>query len=55
MNSFPLPRFDDESLHHEFVVVQQHFTRDVRVIHVAGLCRAIAMMVRAGGDSKEYE
>ena len=35
VNAFPLPRFNDEPLHHEFVIFQKHLARNVPIGRLA--------------------
>lgn len=55
MNSFPLARLNDESLYDEFVVFQEQLALDVRVVLMARIGWPVAVMIRAGADTEQYE
>jgi hypothetical protein len=42
-------------LHHKLVVLEQYFFGDIRVVLVAGVRRAIAVVISVCGDAEEGE
>ena len=51
--TFELSRLDDESLHNQLVVLEQQFTRDVRIVYVARVRRTVAMLIGACSQTEE--
>jgi hypothetical protein len=53
MNAFPFSRLNDEALDDPFVIIEEYFACDIRIVPMTGVRRSFTVMICTGSYAKQ--